>query len=93
MNALLDILKSVGSVVQTLAKKISAKQAFILLTIIVVGGLGYLFWDRFWDYKLATFEKPVASVQENKEEISNPEKVQRITPKIIDTTAEGTKEE
>lgn len=90
MNALLNILKSFGSVVLTLAKKTSPKQAYTLLILIVVGIFGYLFWDKFLDYKLATLERPVPSLVQNEKEVSTPEKVQRITPKVVNVTAKGT---
>ncbi|MBK7380737.1 MAG: hypothetical protein IPJ03_17405 [Ignavibacteriales bacterium] len=62
----------------------------IILVMLITLGAGYLFYDRFLDYKLATLERPVPSLAQNEKEITTPEKVQRITPKVTNVTAEGT---
>ncbi|MBK7381701.1 MAG: hypothetical protein IPJ03_22435 [Ignavibacteriales bacterium] len=62
----------------------------IILVMLITLGAGYLFYDRYLDFKLATLDRPVPSLVQNEKEVTTPEKVQRITPKVVNVTAKGT---
>jgi pantothenate kinase len=86
MNALLNIIPNLISLI----KELPLKNKMIILVMLITLGGGYLFYDRYLDFKLATLDRPVPSLVQNEKEVSTPEKVQRITPKVVNVTAKGT---
>ena len=84
MSALLQILSNFLSLIKDLPLK---NKMIILVMLIILGG-GYLFYDRYLDYKLATFEKPSPSTVTEKISVTS-HKVARITSKTEKITAQG----
>ena len=84
MNALLQIIPNLINLIKELPLK---NKMIILIMLISLGG-GYLFYDRYLDYKLATFEKPSPQQTTDKTiKTDEPQLVERIAPKVGKTIA------
>jgi len=81
MNALLQIIPNLISLI----KELPLKNKMIIMVLLIFLGGGYLFYDRYLDYKLATYEKPTASVEEKKTTgiSTKVERINKTTVKII----------